>query len=121
MTRFIFTLASFVFMAWSAQAAEMQWATACTSFTNKDVLSVSYNTQSGQITIYRARIPDQRSHVTRYTAAELTPKNYPTLFRSETGSGESDAAVEFQTKSTIRFTEGAHSADYFCEYYRIGE
>lgn len=120
MNQFKTTLMSFVIaglFAVSAQPTEIQWAKDCTSLVSPAIISVSYNTNSQHVTLYRAWSSNRQYTVEIYKASRLNPLFSETVFRSI--SSNTKFLVKFGTKNSFKIREGGSRIDYFCEYYRL--
>jgi len=60
-------------VATGAHAIEIQWATGCTSFQSPSIISVSYNSNSRQITLYRSWLSSEKHRVDVFRAERLNP------------------------------------------------
>lgn len=118
MEQFKITFLSFVLVglfAESALATEIQWATGCTSFQSPAIISLSYNTNSREITLYRSWPSNHTQQVDIYLAERLNPLFETTSFQSP--YNQEKLSVEFGSKKSFRLAEQESQVDYFCAYY----
>ena len=118
MNQFKIAFLSFVvagLFATSAQATEIQWATGCTSFQSPAIISVSYNTNSRQVTLYRSWPSNHIQQVDIYRAERLNPLFETTPFQSP--YNQEKLSVEFGTKKSFTLDDQGRQVDYFCVYY----
>ncbi len=112
------TLLAFVFVGFFtgfAQAAEIQWATGCMSYQSPAIISVSYNSNTSRITLYRIWPATKTRKVDLYAAVKLNPQFSPTPFTSL--HDQAELAIEFGTKNSFRLVEVDRQFDYYCAYY----
>lgn len=119
MNRFNCGLISIVLMGFfssQSYASELQWATGCTSFNRADVLSLSYNTDSKQITLYRTRTSTNPLSVERFTSDRIRTWE-SVVFKGYVNGTPGEILVDFQTKATMYIIEGSERIQYYCDYY----
>ncbi len=120
MNRFCWGLISIVFMGFystQSHASILQWATGCVASDRAEVVSVSYDTDSKQVTLYRTRPLNQSNRVERFTTTDPIRFWTPLVFKGYINGAPGEVILEFQSKATMYTIEGSESVQYSCDFY----
>jgi len=118
--RFCCGLISIVFMGFystQSHASIFQWATGCVASDRPEVLSLSYDTDSKQVTLYRTHPLNQSNRVERFTTTDQIRLWTPVIFKGYVNGAPGEVLVEFQSKATMYIVEGSERIQYTCDFY----